>query len=123
MIALLDAKLIVQAVGNLISNAMNYTPSGGTICVSVRREEREALVCVADSGLGIAPEEQARLFERFYRGSAAQKTGAAGTGLGMAIVQEIVAKHGGRIAFESEVDKGTTFYLRLPLYEASENGR
>ncbi|MFN7210579.1 MAG: sensor histidine kinase, partial [Aggregatilineales bacterium] len=121
--ALLDAKLIVQAVGNLISNAMNYTPSGGTICVSVRREAREALICVADSGLGIAPEEQARLFERFYRGSAAQRTGAAGTGLGMAIVQEIVAKHGGRIAFESELDKGTTFYLRLPLYEGPENGR
>lgn len=121
--ATLDPRLIVQAVGNLISNAMNYTPSGGAIHVSVLHEEKYALICIADSGLGIAPEEKARLFDRFFRGSAAQKTGAAGTGLGMAIVQEIVAKHNGEITFESELGKGTTFYLRLPLHRSSANGK
>ncbi|MCS6871599.1 MAG: GAF domain-containing protein [Anaerolineae bacterium] len=123
VVAMLDSKLITQAVGNLISNAMNYTLSGGAIHVSVLQEEQHALVCVADNGLGIAPEEKARLFDRFFRGSAAQRTGAAGTGLGMAIVQEIVAKHNGSITFESELNKGTTFYLRLPLRTTSESGR
>ncbi len=121
--AMLDSRLIVQAVGNLISNAMNYTPSGGVIHVSVLHEEEHALICIADSGLGIAPEEQGRLFDRFFRGSAAQKTGAAGTGLGMTIVQEIVAKHKGQITFESELGKGTTFFLRLPLHRSPEDGK
>lgn len=113
--AMLDARLIMQAVGNLISNAMNYTPSGGAVHVSTLYEEDHVLICVADNGLGIAPEEKARLFDRFFRGRAAQQTGAAGTGLGMAIVQEIIAKHGGEITFESEVNKGTTFFVRLPI--------
>ncbi len=119
---MLDTKLIMQAVGNLISNAMNYTPSGGNIHVSVLHSEKRAIICVADSGLGIAPEEQSRLFDRFFRGSAAQRTGAAGTGLGMAIVQEIVAKHGGSITFESELGQGSTFYLHLPLHATPKNG-
>lgn len=84
--------------------------------------EKRAIICVADSGLGIAPEEQSRLFDRFFRGSAAQRTGAAGTGLGMAIVQEIAAKHGGNITFESELGQGSTFYLHLPLHTTLENG-
>ncbi|MCE7947158.1 MAG: GAF domain-containing protein [Chloroflexi bacterium CFX4] len=121
-IVMLDAKLIMQAVGNLISNAMNYTPPGGNIHVSVLHSEKRAIICVADSGLGIAPEEQSRLFDRFFRGSAAQRTGAAGTGLGMAIVQEIAAKHGGNITFESELGQGSTFYLHLPLHTTLENG-
>jgi two-component system phosphate regulon sensor histidine kinase PhoR len=121
--ALLDPRLITQAVGNLISNAMNYTLSGGAVHVSTLHEEDHVLICVADSGLGIAPEEKARLFDRFFRGSAAQQTGAAGTGLGMAIVQEIVMKHGGEIAFESELGKGTTFFVRLPIRPAVERGQ
>jgi PAS domain S-box-containing protein len=121
--AMLDARLIMQAVGNLISNAMNYTLSGGAIHVSTLHEEDHVLICVADNGLGIAPEERARLFDRFFRGSAAQQTGAAGTGLGMAIVQEIVMKHGGEITFESEPGKGTTFFVRLPIQPAVERGK
>lgn len=73
--AMLDAKLIMQAVGNLISNAMNYTLAGGNIHVSVLHSEKRAIICVADSGLGIAPEEQSRLFDRFFRGSAAHRRG------------------------------------------------
>lgn len=119
---MLDAKLIMQAVGNLISNAMNYTPDGGNIHVSVLHNEKHAIICVADNGLGIAPEEKSRLFDRFFRGSAAQRTGAAGTGLGMAIVQEIAAKHNGSINFESILGQGTIFYLNLPLHTTLENG-
>ncbi|MCC7206453.1 MAG: GAF domain-containing protein [Anaerolineae bacterium] len=119
--ALADEKMINQAVTNLLANAMNYTRPGGLIEVSTSLIETNrglmATVAVRDNGLGIAKEDQARLFERFYRGSAAQATGAAGTGLGMAIVKEVIERHNGDIQFESTPGEGSTFWLHLPLLD------
>jgi len=116
-----DEAMISQVLTNLISNAMNYTLQDGIInvCTQVKHQqdhEHKAWVTVSvqDTGLGITPEEQTRLFERFYRGQAAQQTGAAGTGLGLAICQEIMQRHDGKITVESELGKGSTFTMWLP---------
>jgi PAS domain S-box-containing protein len=110
-----DPKMLMQALGNLLANAMNYTPQGGKIWVTTAFEASGIAISVRDTGLGISPEDQARLFDRFYRGEAARITGSAGTGLGMSIVQEIMNKHGGHISFESVLGQGSTFRLHLPL--------
>lgn len=118
LIANVDQNMITQAVGNLISNAMNYTLSGGRIEVRLQVEAglggAQAVISVSDTGLGISEEDQTKLFERFFRGTAAKHTGAAGTGLGMPIVREIMLKHHGSITFESHEGEGTIFFLRLP---------
>lgn len=112
-----DARMLIQAVSNLLANAMNYTPPEGRITVRTRPdlEQNEAVISVSDTGLGMTPEDQSHLFDRFFRGSAARTMNAAGTGLGMPIVHEIMKRHGGSITFESVKGRGSTFYLRLPL--------
>ncbi len=115
--ALCDQTRVAQIIGNLLSNACKYTPEGGLITVSVTRAEEEGFlqVAVADTGVGIAVEEQERLFTRFFRAASAQQTGASGTGLGLYIARSLVELHGGRIWFESDVNKGSTFYVTLPI--------
>jgi len=125
---LADEKMLMQVITNLTTNAMNYTPAGGRVTVRTgRREEQEGkereewvFAQVRDTGMGIAPQEQEHLFERFYRGAAAQRIGASGTGLGLAICKEIVGRHEGRITVESEVGKGSTFTVWLPVLNAQE---
>ena len=123
---LADARMVTQVVTNLMSNAMNYTPSGGTITVRTQcRQESGALwvgLAVADTGPGISAEEQEHLFERFFRGEAALQSKAPGSGLGLAICHEIVRLHGGRMAVESQPGRGSTFTAWLPAAGGTGNG-
>ena len=91
---------------NLITNASKYTPDGGHIVVEVTAADGEVSTSVTDTGIGIPPEEQERLFERFFRASTAHEQGIAGTGLGLAILHSIVERHGGAITLTSEPGRG-----------------
>ena len=116
-----DAALLRQAITNLVDNAIKYTPSGGkvTVGLSMRSEgvRRRAVVHVSDTGIGIAPEDQVRLFEKFYRVKRRDAPSVSGTGLGLSIVKSIVERHGGEVRVDSELNKGSTFYIILPLSE------
>jgi len=103
-----------SAFGNLVSNAIRYTPAGGTIRLAW--VEKEDAVCfeVADSGIGIAPEHMPRLTERFYRVEKSRSRETGGTGLGLAIVKHVLLRHDGRLDIESEVGRGSTFSAWLP---------
>ncbi len=113
-----DPKLLEQVATNLLSNALNYTPAGGYVWLSTAYIVQDNLAWVTftvrDTGPGIAPEEQQRLFERFFRGSAARTSKASGTGLGLAISQSIVELHHGKITLDSAVGQGSAFTVWLP---------
>lgn len=107
-----DEKLLRHIFGNLLSNAIKYSPGGGRVLFTAAREDGATVFRVEDSGIGIPPEELPYLFDSFHRAS---NVGAIqGTGLGLAIVKNAVERHGGTIAVESELGKGTTFTVRLP---------
>jgi PAS domain S-box-containing protein len=116
-----DAALLRQAITNVVDNAIKYTPSGGKVIVglSMRSEgrRRRAVVHVSDTGIGIAPEDQVRLFEKFYRVKRRDAPSVLGTGLGLSIVKSIVERHGGEVRVDSELNKGSTFYIILPISE------
>ena len=103
-----------SAFGNLLSNAVRYTPAGGTIKLALQASETGARFSVTDSGLGIAPEHLPRLTERFYRIDKSRSRETGGTGLGLAIVKHILARHGGRLDIESMIGRGSTFTAFLP---------
>jgi len=106
---------LTQVFTNLISNAIHYTPDDGTINVYSRLTEQGIRIEVMDNGIGIAPEDQMHVFERFYRGQNVQNISVPGTGLGLAICKEIITLHGGTIGVESAVSQGSTFHVTLPL--------
>ena len=108
-----DINRLEQVLVNLIHNAIKFTPSSGKITVSTNRHEEGILIIVEDTGSGIAPEDIARIFERFYKADKARS--GKGSGLGLAIVKHIVEAHGGRIWVESVERQGSTFYFTLPL--------
>jgi PAS domain S-box-containing protein len=110
-----DRARIAQVIDNLLSNALKFTPPGGRVELRVGMRDGDGRIEVSDTGMGIAPAEQARLFERFYRTSAAAREAIPGTGLGLAISRMIVEAHGGRIGVESEEGRGSTFFVALPL--------
>lgn len=112
--AQVDKEKIKMALHNLIDNALKYTPKGGTVTVSFAEIGKQVQVIIADTGYGIPPEEQGRIFTKFYRGSNIQTVQADGSGLGLFIVYQIVSGHEGEVEFESEVGKGTTFTITLP---------
>ena len=109
-----DPMRIGQVADNLISNGIKFTPPGGTVRVVLTSEGDDVVLRVSDSGMGIAADEQADLFSRFYRTKAAKKGAIPGTGLGLSIVKSIVTAHGGTVTFESTVGAGTTFVVTLP---------
>jgi signal transduction histidine kinase len=109
-----DAARVHQVLDNLLSNAIKYSPVGGRVRLALRREGDDALVSVTDEGVGIPPEELARLFEPFQRAPSARKV-AHGLGLGLWVVRRIVEAHGGHIRVESQPGEGSTFSIRLPL--------
>jgi len=109
-----DSDRMMQVLTNLISNAIKFTPEGGRILVSVHRREDQVAIKVSDTGYGIPKEDLPKLFNRFFRVHRPGKE-IKGTGLGLAIVSKIVTGHGGRIEVESELEKGTTFTVILPL--------
>ena len=110
-----DRSRLAQVLDNLISNALKFTPTSGRVSIRVSRTGRDAVVEVADTGVGIPAEEQDRLFERFFRSSNATEQAIPGTGLGLTIAKTIVERHEGSIEIESVEGKGTTVRVRLPL--------
>jgi len=110
-----DRTRLCEVVDNLISNALKFTPRDGRVALRARSRRGQALLEVADTGMGIPVAEQGRLFERFYRTSAAQAAAIQGTGLGLAISKMIVEAHGGRVEVESRDGAGATFRVRLPV--------
>lgn len=112
----LDRRQFERVVINLVSNAINYTPDGKAIDVKACLDGDAVVLTIADQGIGIGADDLPHVFERFYRTEKARSTVTGGTGLGLAIVKEIVELHGGRITVSSELDKGTTFTLRLPVH-------
>ncbi len=112
---MMDDKRIGQVISNLLTNALRYTPSGGTIEMGMRREGTMAAVWVRDTGPGIPPEALPRIFDRFYRVDRSRSRTSGGTGLGLAIAKHFVEAHGGAIRAESEMGKGTCIQFTLPL--------
>lgn len=114
---MVDEEKISIVIQNLVENAINYTPSNGRVSVLIKyqKEVPEILVEVKDTGIGIPKSEQQRIFSKFFRGSNAIKSETEGTGLGLFIAKNIIEAHHGKIWFESEKDKGTTFYFTLPV--------
>jgi signal transduction histidine kinase len=109
-----DRARLAQVLDNFVSNAIKFTPAGGRVIVTTTVCEDGVEVQVADTGVGVPPEELPRLFQRFFRTHAATTQAIPGTGLGLAIAKAIVDGHGGRIDVESEEGTGTIFRFRLP---------
>jgi two-component system OmpR family sensor kinase len=110
-----DEVRLIQVILNLLQNALSYTNAGGKVSLIVEAGDKNALLTVRDTGIGIAAEYLEHIFERFYRADAARSRAAGGSGLGLAIVDWIVHAHKGTISVESEVGRGTTFTVSLPL--------
>ena len=109
-----DRRLFQQALGNLVANAIAYTPKGGKVTVSATDAPELVRVSVADTGRGIAPKDLVHVFERFYRGDQARKVRPGGSGLGLAIVKTIMTLHGGTVEVSSRVGQGTQIDLNFP---------
>ena len=110
-----DAARLGQVVVNLVHNAVKFSPDGGDVTVAVRGVDGEAVVSIADHGIGIPRAAQPRIFERFYKVDRARVRGeTGGTGLGLAIARHIVEQHGGRIWVESTEGAGSTFSFAMP---------
>jgi PAS domain S-box-containing protein len=115
-----DRDKLMITLHNLLGNALKYTPSGGKVSVTVRTDATRLTVDVADTGLGIKPEEHQRVFEKFYRAKDQRVETITGTGLGLALAREIARLHGGDITLQSELNQGSTFTFTLPLSAASK---
>jgi signal transduction histidine kinase len=109
-----DGERLREAVINLVSNAVKYSPKGGTVAVAGHYDGEHVIISVRDEGIGIPPELQEMIFERFYRVDNTDRRLFTGAGLGLAVVWEIVTAHGGRVWVESTPGQGSTFYVQLP---------
>ncbi len=118
-----DPDMIKQAVINLMSNAMRYTPEGGHVVVSVGREGSDMVISVADTGIGIAEEDLPRVFSRFWRSDASRERVSGGLGVGLSLVKEIVSKHNGFVEVKSELGQGTVFIIHIPAEQPSHRVR
>ncbi|MER5335103.1 ATP-binding protein [Micromonospora sp. NPDC002717] len=111
---------LATAVSNLVENAINYSAEDTTVRITARADDEHVEIAVADQGIGIAPTDVDRIFERFYRADQARSRSTGGTGLGLAIVKHIVGNHGGRVEVSSTLGGGSTFTLRLPARPPDE---
>jgi two-component system sensor histidine kinase SenX3 len=118
-VARADPDALEQAVLNLLTNAMKYSGDSRDIDLRLRRTDGEAEVQVVDRGIGIAAEEQARIFEKFHRVPTRENELLPGTGLGLTLVEHVARAHGGRVIVESRPGEGSAFSIRIPL----EGGR
>ncbi len=114
-----DEQLLAQALSNLVSNAIKYSPLGTEVVIAVRFSQNNFVISVRDQGFGIEPEAQERIFEKFFRLERDTSSNIVGTGLGLSLVKEIVEQHGGRIAVESAPNAGSTFTIFLPQQQTS----
>ena len=110
-----DEEALKRMLLNLLDNAVKYTPAGGRVNVSLTTHDHAAQVVVTDTGIGIPPEDQAHVFDRFYRVDRARTRAAGGAGLGLAIARHIVAAHGGTLTVTSAPGRGSSFIVTLPL--------
>lgn len=110
-----DRMRLEEVLLNLLQNAVKYSPDGGAVMLMLRNDERDVSVTVRDEGIGIPAEDLPRLFERFYRATNAQSSRISGMGIGLSVVRDVVALHGGEVTVESVEDQGTTFTIRMPL--------
>lgn len=117
-----DADRLAQVLRNLLSNALRHTPAGGRVSLHVRRATAQVQIQIVDTGSGISAEDLPHVFDRFYRGDKGRRRPAGGAGLGLAIAQQLVVNHGGRIEVASQPGQGTAFTIWLPnLGDASHN--
>ncbi|WP_156671383.1 MULTISPECIES: cell wall metabolism sensor histidine kinase WalK [unclassified Mycobacterium] len=117
-----DETLLVTALANLVSNAIAYSPPGSPVSISRRRRGENIEIAVTDRGIGIALEDQERVFERFFRGDKARSRATGGSGLGLAIVKHVAANHNGSIGVWSKPGTGSTFTLSIPAALPSDDG-
>ncbi len=117
---MLDVEKIKLVIQNFLDNAIKYTSAGGKIMASLKCVKKEVEFSIKDSGVGIPKDQQKRVFAKFFRGANVVRMDTEGTGLGLFISKNIVEAHGGRIWFESEENKGSTFYFALPIKEEFE---
>jgi signal transduction histidine kinase len=110
-----EEEQLYRLVANLVGNAIHYTPKNGKVSVTLDRDDRHALIRVQDTGIGISPEEQARIFERFYRVNSDRSRTTGGSGLGLAIARAIAHAHQGTIQVQSELGQGSIFSVTLPV--------
>ena len=113
-----DRQMLITALVNLLANAVHYSTPGNIVSISRRARDGFVGIAVTDRGIGIAPEHQSRVFERFFRIDPARSRATGGTGLGLAIVKHVAANHGGSAVLWSKPGTGSTFTLRLPQFVA-----
>lgn len=116
-----DADLLRQATANLISNAVRYTPEGGTITIMARKGDLMGQIVVKDTGIGLTPEEAKLVFQRFWRADSGRARATGGLGIGLSVIKEIVEQHNGWVRVEGRPNEGACFTIYIPLY--SENSR
>ncbi|MGH2970893.1 MAG: ATP-binding protein [Gaiellaceae bacterium] len=109
-----DRDLLRQVIGNLVDNAVKYSPGGGVVAIATREDAKGTAIVVSDQGVGIAPELHERIFEKFFRVDPAQKSGVGGTGLGLYIAAELTRRMGGRLTVDSTPGAGSTFTIEFP---------
>lgn len=114
-----DRDKLMLAAQNLVGNAVKYTPSGGQVTVEVTDDEAHVQMAVTDTGIGIDPKAQAKVFDKFYRANDPRVGEITGSGLGLALSREVVRLHGGDIGVESQLDRGSTFTMTIPLSQRS----
>jgi two-component system sensor histidine kinase SenX3 len=117
-----ESQVLVEAVGNLLANAIVYSPRGSRVGVGVKVDGDVVEIAVADQGIGISKADRDRIFERFYRADEARSRRTGGTGLGLSIVKHATQRHGGEVLLWSRPGKGSTFTMRLPRIEAPDAG-
>jgi signal transduction histidine kinase len=110
-----DQALLTQALHNLLENAIKYTPPSGDIWVTAYLQQENMVFAVQDTGIGVSPVDQPRLFEKFYRSANREAKRERGTGLGLAIVKSIAERHGGRVGLQSKLGSGSTFSVTIPI--------
>lgn len=115
-----EPQILTEAVGNLIANAIAYSPQGSKVGVGIKLDVDVVEIAVTDRGIGIPESDQHRVFERFYRADQARSRRTGGTGLGLSIVKHAVQRHGGEVRLWSRPDRGSTFTIRLPLSETPD---
>jgi signal transduction histidine kinase len=118
-----DSVRLEQVLQNLLDNAVKYSPAGGVITVCVEQQNAKAVLTISDQGIGIPETARAQLFERFFRASNLDRGRVQGTGIGLSIVSEIVALHGGVVEVDSAEGRGSTFTVRLPLLETNSTAQ
>jgi signal transduction histidine kinase len=117
---MMDAEKIKLVIQNLLENAVRYTPSGGKIVISVGADKEKIEFQIADNGIGIAKDQQSKIFTKFFRGSNVMRVETEGSGLGLFVSKNIIEAHGGQVWFESKEGEGSVFHFTLPVKKELE---